>query len=206
MDRGHVSQADIAAIIERELPQMPGWCPVEKGRRMAELAHGAALCVELGVFGGRGLVAMALTLAAQGSGRADGIDPFSAAASLEGANDVANDEWWSKLDYEEIARSAQTTLYRLGLTPYAQLVRMRSREVAGFYGDGTVNVLHQDSNHSEEITCEEVELWAPKIRSGGYWVFDDTNWATTQKAQRELEARGFLEIENHESWKVYQRI
>jgi hypothetical protein len=201
-----MSQADIAAIIERELPGLPGWCTNEKGRRMAELAYGASLCVELGVFGARGLCSIALALKDQGFGRADGIDPFSAAASLEGANDVANDEWWSKLDYEEIAKSAQTTLYRLGLTPYAQLVRMRSREVAGFYGDGTVNVLHQDSNHSEEITCEEVELWASKIRLGGYWIFDDTNWATTQKAQKNLELLGFLMIEDHKTWKVYRKV
>jgi hypothetical protein len=83
---------------------------------------------------------------------------------------------------------------------------MRSREVAGFYGDGTVNVLHQDSNHSEEITCEEVELWASKIRLGGYWIFDDTNWATTQKAQKNLELLGFLMIEDHKTWKVYRKV
>lgn len=194
----------IDAIIERELPKLPGWCTPEKGKRMAELARDAALCVELGVFGGRSLVALALTLRDQGFGRAHGVDPFTKAASLEGTNDKANDEWWGGLDYEAVARAAQQALYRLRLVPYAQLVRMHSREVVGFYGDGTVDLLHQDSNHSEEVSCSEVALWAPKIRPGGYWIADDTNWPTTQKAQDELGALGFVELEDYETWKVYR--
>jgi hypothetical protein len=82
---------------------------------------------------------------------------------------------------------------------------MRSQDVAGFYGDETVDLLHQDSNHAEEITCEEVELWAPKIRRGGYWIFDDTDWVTTQKAQAMLVHLGFEEIEDRVTWKVYRR-
>lgn len=200
-----MSQVDVAAIIERELPQIPGWCTTEKGVRMSEIVHGASLCVELGVFGGRGLVSMALSLADQGFGRVDGIDPFTPSASLEGTNDPANDEYWAKLDYAAIARDAQITLYRLKLVDCAQLIRMRSGEVVGFYEDGTIDVLHQDANHSEETSCEEVVLWSPKIRPGGHWIFDDADWPTTQKAQRDLEALGFELIENHTKWKVYRK-
>jgi hypothetical protein len=196
---------NIETIVEEEFPQIPGWCTVEKAKRMAELAHGASLCVELGVFGGRGLVAMALALADQEFGRADGIDPFTPDAALEGTNSPANDEWWGALDYESIARTAQTALYRLKLVPYAHLIRMTSLEAARFYEDGSVDVLHQDSNHSEEISTEEVRLWASKIRSGGYWIFDDTDWSTTQKAQCMLEAVGFVQLEDYVRWKVYRR-
>lgn len=196
---------NVDEIIDRELLQIPGWCTVEKSKRMAALTRGAKLCVELGVFGGRGIISMALALRAQGFGRVDGIDPYTPAASLEGSNDIANDEWWRNLDYEGVAREAQTALYRLGLVPYARLIRMRSLEVVGFYENRTVDALHQDSNHSEEISCEEVSLWSPKIRPGGYWFFDDADWPSTQKAQRALEALGFKEIENHTKWKVYER-
>lgn len=200
-----MSRTDIEEIIDRELPKLPGWCTPEKGKRMAELACGASLCVELGVFGARGLVAISLALADQGFGRADGIDPYTPTAALEGTNAPENSEWWSKLDYEAIAHAAQMGICSLGLYPYARLVRMTSREVVSFYGDGTVDVLHQDSNHSEEVTCEEVALWAPKIRHGGYWVFDDTDWATTQRAQQELIEIGFDEVEDHVQWKVYRK-
>jgi hypothetical protein len=172
---------------------------------MAELSYGAELCVELGVFGGRSLISIALGLARSGFGRVDGIDPFAAAAALEGTNDPANSAWWSNLDYEAVSRSAQEAIYRLKLMPYAHLVRMYSRDVAAFYDDASVSLLHQDSNHSAEISCEEVALWTPKIRPGGYWILDDANWASTQKAQREIETRGFVVIEDHESWKVYRK-
>ena len=200
-----MSQKDVEKIIERELQGLPGWCTNEKGKRMSELARGAELCVELGVFGGRSLLAITLALADQGCGRADGIDPFEAAASLEGSNDSANDEWWSSLDYAAIERAARDALQRLDLSPkYAQIIRMRSREVVALYEDGSIDLLHQDSNHSEEVSCEEVFLWTPKIRPGGYWIFDDTNWPSTQRAQRELAALGFTELEDHGGWKVYK--
>lgn len=202
-----MSQIEVDEAIERVLPTLPGWCTPEKGKRMAAFARGASLCVELGVFGGRSLVSIALALRDQPSynGRVDGIDPFTKEAALEGTNDPANDQWWAKLDYEDIARTAQETLYRLRLVQYAHLVRMCSREVVRFYGNGTIDLLHQDSNHSEEVSCLEVALWAPKLRSGGRWIFDDTDWPTTKKAQGSLEALGFDELEDHGGWKVYRK-
>lgn len=202
-----MSQADVDAIIERELPGLPGWCSNGKGKRLAELARSANLAVEVGIFGGRSLTAIALSLkdSPNDFGRVDGIDPYTPAAALEGANHVDNDIWWGQLDYEAVARAAQEALYRLGLMPYARLVRMCSRDVVGFYGDGTVDLLHLDANHSEATSTEDVALWAPKIRPGGIWVFDDTDWESTQKAQRELVALGFFEIEDHVQWKVYQK-
>ena len=200
------ASAEVEATIDATLPTMPGWCTPEKGKRMAALATGASLCVELGVFGGRGLVALALPLLEQGFGRVHGIDPYTAQAALEGTNDPANDEWWSHLDYEAIARSAQGTIGRLGLVNFAQLVLLSSREAAPSYVDGIIDVLHQDSNHSEEVSCEEVSLWASKVRVGGYWIFDDTNWSTTNKAQQALAAAGYEQLEDHGSWKVYRRV
>lgn len=190
-------------LIEKELPSLHGWCSVPKGIRIAELARGASLCVELGVFAGRSLICMALTLRDQGFGRADGIDPYTVDATLEGVNAAANDEYWSNLDLGEIARTAQLTLERLGLTPWAKIIWERSQDAVARYDDETVDLLHMDSNHSEEVTCAEVTLWTPKIRPGGYLVFDDTDWPTTQRAQRELEALGFEMIEDHVSWRVY---
>lgn len=198
---------NVNEIIERELPGLPGWCTPQKGRRLAELMRGASLVVELGVFGGRSLVAMALGLKDSPNefSRIDGIDPYTPAAALEGVNDPANDEWWSKLDYESVARAAQEVLYRLDLMSYARLVRMRSLDVVDFYVDGTVDALHMDSNHSEDVSSAEVVRWTPKIRPGGYWIFDDTNWESTKKAQRMLIELEFEELEDHGGWKVYQK-
>lgn len=172
---------------------------------MAELAHGAEMCVELGVFGGRGLVAIAAALRDQGFGQAHGIDPYTTEAALEGINAVENDEWWSNLDLGEIARTAQLAIERLGLAPWARIIWERSQDAVLRYDDDSIDVLHQDSNHAEAVTCAEVALWSPKIRPGGYWIFDDTDWETTKRAQRELGTLGFEMIEDHVNWKVYRK-
>ncbi len=200
-----MSLEEVHAAIASTLLQIPGWCVVEKGQRMAEIARGEETCVELGVFGGRGLVSMAMGLRDAGHGRAFGIDPYTASACLEGSNDPANMEWWSTLDYESIAKSAQDLLGHLGLSAYAWLIRSRSADAVRMFHDSSVDVLHQDSNHSMEVSCEEVMLWTPKVKPGGYWIFDDTDWPSTKKAQEVLLGRGYREVEDHEKWKIYQR-
>lgn len=204
-----MSRKDVEDLIERELtavPAMHGWCTVEKAKRMAALTYGASLCVELGVFGGRSLIATALALRDQGFGRVDGIDPYTKEAVVDGTNDRANDEWWQSLDLEAIARAAQGALDRLALNGYAQIIRTTSHMAAAMYTDKAIDVLHQDSNHSEEVSCAEVELWTPKIKPGGLWIFDDAHWPSTQRAQRMLLELGFEERENYGGqWKIYRR-
>jgi hypothetical protein len=70
----------------------------------------------------------------------------------------------------------------------------------------SIDFLHQDSNHSEENTCEEVELYWNKLKEGGYWIFNDADWPTAQKAQKLLLSKGYTEHYNaNDKWKVYLR-
>src|SRR4051812_46671458 len=94
----------LSTRIETHLPQMHGWCPPEKGIRLAQAIRDtqAELSVELGIFGGRGVLAMAMAHQEQGRGVAWGFDPWTKSAALEGSNDPANDAWWAALDIEAI--------------------------------------------------------------------------------------------------------
>jgi hypothetical protein len=69
----------------------------------------------------------------------------------------------------------------------------------------SIDFLHQDSNHSEEISCEEVELYHSKVKPDGIWCFDDTDWSTTKKAQQLLLTKGYTEVYNAVSWKIYRK-
>jgi predicted O-methyltransferase YrrM len=64
--------------------QLPGWCTKEKAYTLASLVIGTrpAVIVEVGVFGGRSFLPMALALKELGKGMAIGIDPWSPAASV----------------------------------------------------------------------------------------------------------------------------
>ncbi len=189
---------------------LQGWCTPEKAKRMARLIplNGPPpRCVELGVFGGRGCIALGLGIKflRGGAGTVDGIDPFTAAAALEGTNAKADQDWWSKLDYATILGSARGWITKLDLDGIVRLRVHRSQDVVDDYVDRSIDVLHQDSNHSEEISCYEVLTWTPKIRPGGIWVFDDIDWPTTRLAQKRLVSdHGFQVLEQHAKWAVFQ--
>lgn len=196
---------DIHSAIDSILPSLPGWCTPHKGRTMAGfiLAEKPVTCVELGVFGGRSLVAMALALKSNGVGKAYGVDPYIAAASLEGKNDPANDEWWSHLDYEGIYQAAVGGIRRAEVEGFAEIIRARSQDVADKWAQ--IDLLHQDSNHSEEVSCAEVEIFAPKLKSGGLWIMDDVDWETTRKALGTLVSRGFDVVHRDAGWMILRK-
>lgn len=193
-------------FIERILTPLHGWTTPGKGLRLAELVleRHASCSVEIGVFGGRGTLSLALAHQLQRFGAVTAIDPWKALNSLEGTNSQANNEWWASLDYENILESFLNAINQHALGPYIQVQRKSSSECIAQFQNQTIDVMHQDGNHSEEVSCIEVERWTPKIKPQGYWVSDDTNWPTIQKSLRLLEEKGFSLIEDHQSWRIYQ--
>lgn len=150
-------------------------------------------------------MALAVKHSLQEIGRVHGIDPYTADAALEGTNAIENQEWWSKVDYGRILQSARDALARAQVDKIVQLIIHRSHDVVSAYSDRSITMTHMDSNHSEECSCYEVETWAPKMRPGGFWVFDDINWPSTLKAQEKLEhEKGFTLLEKYETWAVYR--
>lgn len=193
--------------ITAALTPLHGWTTPEKGTRLAELVieSGTDLSVEIGVFGGRGTIAMAIGHAVAGRGHVVGIDPWEMTASLDGENAPANDEWWRTIDYDAIYEHFVTALVGNGVVRQCRIMRERSDSAIRLFADASIGVLHQDGNHSEAISSSEVDLWTPKLRAGGYWVSDDTDWATTQLAQRKLQDLGFAVLEDHGGWRVYRK-
>jgi hypothetical protein len=184
-----------------------GWCTVEKRDKLMEIVKelNPKVCVELGVFGGKSLLPVAV--ASGDDTRIYGVDAWAVDASLEGNNNTANDEWWKHIDYDYMFKYTQDLMKDHGVANKVGLLRMTSREAVGSFGDLTIDLLHQDSNHSEEVSCMEVELYHSKVRDGGIWVFDDTNWETTKKAQALLETKGYNVIFTSIAgdWKVYRK-
>ncbi len=72
--------------IAQTLAQMEGWCSLDKAMKVSNLITTESLrrCVEIGVFGGRSVVAMALAQQrANIDGYVVGIDPWRNADCLE---------------------------------------------------------------------------------------------------------------------------
>lgn len=207
--------SDRADWLSQIIIHVPGWCTPQKAVRLAELVvHTKALIsVELGVFGARGSLALAEGHRLLGMGYVTGIDPWDNVAPIEGTNDLINDEWWGKLDMEGIYRAAFDTMNKHAVLPHWQLLRLHSRDGVGYFADGSIDLLHQDSNHSPEVSQEELRLWIPKMKPGALWVMDDTNWPSLQETQTILTGTYGAELkEDHDihsasgigGWRVYQ--
>lgn len=188
---------------------MDGWCSPEKAVRLAELVCETATnkSIELGIFGGRATVAMGMAHAQIGKGHCWGVDPWEVKSCEEGENDPANDKWWKEVDYKGVHHRFVSTVLSLDLWDRVRWHHGTSSEAFQFiaYEDKPMfGVMHQDSNHSELISCREVELWAAYLEKDGYWILDDADWKSTQKALRML-AEQFEMVEDHGSWVVFRK-
>lgn len=178
-----------------------GWCGADKAEHLFDLTlqSGCTMSLELGVFGGRSLIPIAMAHKEAGRGFVLGVDSWSRAASLEGTNDQANAEWWASLNYSSIYKSCTDAIDHFNLNDVCGTVRMKSLIFGTLIANDSVSLLHQDSNHSEEVTCAEVMMFAPKIMKGGIWVSDDSNWSTVKPSLKMLEGFGFDMLGEYEN-------
>jgi hypothetical protein len=181
-------------ILTKEIPPMEGWCSEIKAIKIYELilARRLGLCVDLGVFGGRSLLPMALAVREAGFGHAFGIDPWDNAVAVAGVPPTANNDhekWWGALNMEDIYQKARYAIHqqKLGET-WATMLRMRGEAAAPWFRD--IGFLHIDGNHKEGEAVRDVRLWCPLVRRGGIIMFDDADWPSTKAAQVELEKFG----------------
>ena len=137
-------------------------------------------------------------------GKVIGIDAWNKDSSLSGENDIENNNWWATIDYEYMYTYTLNLMKKYNCNN-VELYRTNSSDAIQYFENESIDFLHQDSNHSELISCNEVNLYYNKVKKNGIWVFDDVNWETTKKAQELLVNYGYTEIYNHGNWKIYKR-
>jgi predicted O-methyltransferase YrrM len=199
---------DLAAIAALE-----GWCTPEKAdwlydhvREQATALNRPLSCLEVGVFAGRSLLAIAFALRDEGRGFVLGIDPYTKDAALTGmtgkdANTKAHVEWWGKLDLNIFHRQCEDALDWHKLRHFCAVAKSPSECCAHLIADGSVDILHLDGNHHESV--RDVNLWLPKLRTGGTWIMDDTDWPEVQPARQIVQAR-LKRIHDGVKWEAYQ--
>ncbi len=169
------------------LPTLDGWCTPEKATRMMEIIKKTKprLYVEIGVYGGSSFLPATAAMQFVGKGTAYAIDPWAVPECLEGM-EGANYEWWSKIDLTKIMNGFMSKMHQEKLDNRYITLRMSSKEAIKQFRDNSIGVLHVDGNHSEESAYYDVTQWLPKVKSGGYLIFDDANWPQTKKAVKYL--------------------
>lgn len=187
---------------------MEGWCTLEKANKLAEFVYcsEASICVELGVFGGRSLLPMAFALDQLDlGGVVYGVDTWRKIDSLDGENSLTNNEWWSSIDLEDIYKKFLNSVILNNVTDHVNILRMRSDDASVFFGESVVEVIHQDSNHSEDIGMKEISDWWTKLKLGGIWIIDDVDWDSQKNTIKKLDSISKL-IHDGGTWKAYQKL
>lgn len=164
---------------------IPGWCNAEKGHALAGLIvrEQPQVVMELGVYQGRSLVCQALAMkhnAVSGS-VCVAVDPWNMNATQEG-NLPEAEEWWKSADFEQIHQEFLGHLKKWELEAWVHVIRQSSQDAAKEIADESVDVLHIDGNHSQLASTRDVQLYLPKLKSGGWLWMDDTCWDSVQNA------------------------
>jgi hypothetical protein len=164
----------------RKFDSIDGWCSRFKASFLMDLVavNNAQKVVEIGVWGGRSLIPMALAVKFKNSGMVFGIDPWSRIDSEEG-QDAENKDWWSTVDHDKIYHQFLSHVFEFGVNQYVTVIKTNSQN-APLISD--IDILHIDGNHSDKASMIDVLKWVPQVKIGGFIVFDDTNWGSNIKA------------------------
>ncbi len=171
------------------LPTLEGWCSKEKALAFIDLVLETEpeVCVEIGVFGGSSLFPVASALKYLGTGVVIGIDPWDKIECikyLDPVEDATHLKWWGSLNINYIYQSYNNMLKKHKLQEYAETIRSTSEEAVSAIEE--IDILYLDGNHSEFCSLQDVELYLPKVKRGGYIWMNDTLWKERQDAVERL--------------------
>jgi hypothetical protein len=143
--------------IEEIVPKLDGWCSVPKAFALASavLTLRPKVVVELGVYGGRSLIPMALALKEIGEGKVIGVDCWDANASAQG-QEGEHQQFWVNLNHTAIRDTFIKNLDKLELRGFVDVIQMKSSQVTP---PKVIDLAHIDANHGPEA-IKDVERFA----------------------------------------------
>lgn len=199
-------------LTSKSKPLVEGWATLEKLRYFYDLIikHQLLVGVEIGVFGGRGALALAMAYREMEQqfgvvGCVHAIDPWSTEAATEGTLRAEDKNWWVKVPLAKIGNDFQRYVKDHQLEKWVKIHKAKAQEVVAQFLPASIDFLHLDGNHSPECFTREAEQWAPLVSPKGIIVMTDADAENSMGAYLALTKNGFGAIENYGPWCVYQR-
>lgn len=165
---------DAIRVISAVVPSIPGWCTVEKACNLASLVFALRpeLVVEIGVWAGKSLYPLALSISYLGRGKVIAIDPWSPAESIKNQS-APNVAWWNKQrEHDAAEQRCRKLIAQSELNPVVDFVKKPSNAVEP---PENIGILHVDGNHSLQ-SIQDVERFGRQVAPGGFMVIDDLDW------------------------------
>jgi len=182
-----------------------GWASEEKGVSLAAavLTMRPEICVEIGVWGGKSAIPIALALKEVGRGVLWAIDPWSPQASAAGQTEK-NSQWWGEQDHELIYQYFLKNIEDTATQSCIRVIRQKSDDVQP---PKQIGLFHCDGNHSDQA-IRDVERFAPNVRTGGLVFMDDIQWegGGVLRAVAKLKSFGFVSLYKMDTGELFQRV
>ena len=182
---------DVAGSIDAIVPRLKGWCTPRKAHWLAQMVqrYQARQICEIGVFGGRSLLPMALAARDIPGAVVWAVEPWSNAVAVEHATSEENDLWWREIDMQEIKRGFLDAVHGSQLNGTVKVVELPSDAAQLGFAQGTsirFDLLHIDGSHAGPQALADVRNWLPLVAPGGIIVLDDIGWDSVAQAQNFL--------------------
>jgi len=145
------------------------WCSEEKASMIMDLIflEKPKTCVEIGVFTGSSFLPIAVTLKHLGQGMVYAIDPWSNQESVKHlSNDDPNKSWWQTVDMQSVKHIFSQMLKKWSIGSFCKVIAEPSSHAVDQIKE--IDFLHLDGNYSEASSMEDVQLFFPKVKIGGY--------------------------------------
>jgi hypothetical protein len=186
-----------------------GWTSPEKACTLAAtiVALRPALSMEIGVYAGKGVVAMGMAHKFIAEGHVIGIDPWAGAESVKGQLKPEDANWWKGIDHESIYNLCVQEILKHNLWKWVNLVRTTSDAYPMYPAPKGLGVLRIDGNHGEQA-LKDTQRFAPAVVPGGVLFLDDLNWegGAVKRASEWLHHNGWKELYPCEDGLVFQRV
>ncbi len=212
--------AEVQAEIVKAHALLQGWCPMDKALLLcAEIeALGALTVVDIGTFGGKSTIPMAIQIRANADamiksggplpnpGRVIAIDPWDNEAACEGYGG-ANLAYWHAMDFKKIRLGFELQVRRLKLEQFITIWPCKSDDYPANPSEPfLIDLLHIDGQKDATV-IRDVNRFASKVRVGGVCCLNDLDWEgghVLAAAARLLEL-GFVENYKIGTGAMYRR-
>src|ERR1700722_8967735 len=187
-----------------------GGCSLSKGYLMAWLIrkYQISSSVDIGVYRGRSLVSQAVAHLGYTGGIVYGVDPWLNSEVREDDNPAlkeAINEFATITDFSAIYEGVVALIDKLKLVQNCTLVRETSRDAIRFFEREriTFGLIHIDGNHDSDRVMEDVSLYLPRLRRGGFVLMDDVSWNSIKFAYSVVSKRLYRIYQRTDQWNDY---
>ena len=150
------------------------WCSAEKAQLLMDLTMVTKpkVCVEIGAFVGSSILPVAATLNKLKQGKVYAVDAWSNVIACRYLEDNdPNKAWWSTVDMPAVHGMFDQLMNQWQLNAICVTLQEPSEEAVVMLDE--IDFLHFDGDYSLKGSMDDVMMYVPKVKSGGYILFSN---------------------------------